>query len=79
MRPNMTEVKERLIVCDDSVQRSSTTPAALIHVSHLTPPNWVEGAVGIKKVDCLLDKIWFKGLIRTGTGREVLKPMVSNF
>lgn len=31
---------------------------------------------GFKKVDYLLDNIWFKGLIRTGEGPEVLKLMV---
>jgi len=30
-------------------------------------------------VDYLLDKIWFKGLIRTGAGREMLKLMVSSY
>jgi len=34
---------------------------------------------GVKKVDYLLDKIWFKGLIRTGAGREMLKLMVSSY
>ncbi|KAF8347348.1 hypothetical protein F5887DRAFT_882284, partial [Amanita rubescens] len=32
---------------------------------------------GAKKVDYLSDKVWFKGLIRTGEGPEVLKLMVS--
>lgn len=33
---------------------------------------------GKKKVDYLLDKVWFKGLIRTGEGTDVLKLIVDS-
>ncbi|KAF8636978.1 hypothetical protein AX17_003125 [Amanita inopinata Kibby_2008] len=32
---------------------------------------------GVKKVDYLLDKVWFRGLVRTGEGPEVLRLVVS--
>ncbi|KIL59110.1 hypothetical protein M378DRAFT_85514 [Amanita muscaria Koide BX008] len=32
---------------------------------------------GVKKVDYLLDKVWFRGLVRTNDGPEVLKLIVS--